>query len=430
MKLLLVTLLAAALVFPGGCKLQAKSASIALPNQTAGFAAQMPAKPTPETNAKSTIKPQQRSEVYVAFAQGIIRRMTVEQKIGQLIVMRYSEEDEIDLIGEVQPGGIIFGIGDCITPDQTRRIVKEMNDVSKIPLIITCTEEGGKVTRVTGKDMPTTLIPSLEVIGKTGEASSAFLGGSVLGAELYSLGINLNLAPVADVYSNPDNKVIAGRSFGDNPRMVAEFVKQMVEGMRAEGVGTTLKHFPGHGNTVEDSHKTLAYNNSTLEQLYNSELIPFIAGIEAGSDAVMIAHVILPNVQENEKPATISHEVTTGLLRGELGFEGLIISDNMDMSGMTDYLPVSEASVAAVNAGIDLLLIPEWYAKDVYQTLLAAVRDGKISPERLDEAVRRILLFKLEHHLFDQNLVLPDPEVVLGSDEHVQIVREIVKKSK
>ncbi|MDD5018558.1 MAG: glycoside hydrolase family 3 N-terminal domain-containing protein, partial [Eubacteriales bacterium] len=249
------------------------------------------------------------------------------------------------------------------------------------------------------------------------------------GAELISLGVNLDLAPVADIWNNPDNEVISDRSFGSDPQMVAEFTRQMVIGMSEQGLGTTLKHFPGHGNTFEDSHTAFAYNYSTLEQLQSSELIPFIAGIEAGCDAVMTAHVMLPNIQEEEKPATVCYTITTELLRESLGFDGLIITDSMHMKGMTNYAPIADASVMAINAGADLLLIDEEYAYDVYDALLLAVKDGTITGDRLDESVRRILEFKIEHHLFDPDYVLPDPSDVLGCAEHLAIVEQIISFS-
>ena len=383
-------------------------------------AAQTPA-PDPAEQTSQTLQEQ---------AEQLLQNMTTAQKVGQLIIFGISEDVLSDttaaLVAHIQPGGIAL-TSDCFqNPNQVLSLVCGLNAAGDTPLIIACTEEGGRVSRITGNAMPSTLFPGAFAIGQTGDPALAYRAGEAMAQELLSLGVNLDFAPVADIWNNPENTVISDRSFGSDPEAVAEFTAQMVLGVRSQGLGTTLKHFPGHGNTFEDSHNSLTYCNSTLEQLFKTELVPFIAGIQAGADAVMIAHVVLPGVQSDPKPATVSAEIVTGLLREELGFTGLIVTDSMHMKGLTDFAPIPEASVAAILAGVDLLLVDDSYAAEVFSAVLAAAQDGTISAQRLDESVQRILMFKISHGLMDPDLSLPDPAQVLGCSAHQALVSEIL----
>jgi len=267
------------------------------------------------------------------------------------------------------------------------------------------------------------------MIGQTGDPQLAYRAGQVLGTELMSLGVNLVLGPVADIWNNPKNTVIGDRSFGDDPQLVSKMVSAMVKGMRDAGIGTVLKHFPGHGGTLQDSHTEMTYSDSTLAQLRVGEFLPFVAGIEAGSDGVMSAHVVLPNVMEDEKPSTVSYLVLTEILREQLGFEGLIITDSMHMLGMANFAPVPKASVMAVQAGADILLVDQINLAQTFDALLAAVKSGEISQERLDDAVRRILMFKIEHGLFDETFVLANQQDVIGLQAHTDLVDEIESRA-
>lgn len=363
----------------------------------------------------------------------IIQGMTLEQKVGQLIITDYPSAivgaDAAWLMDHVHPGGIVFGTVNFQNALQTRKLAADLNSLSDIPLIISCTEEGGRVSCTTGNDMATTLLPDLWTIGQIGDPDLAYRAGKVLGAELVSLGINLDFAPVADIWNNPENTVIGDRSFGDDPELVAQMVAQMVRGMREQGLGTVLKHFPGHGGTTQDSHTEMTYSDSTLEQLQKNEFVPFTAGIEAGSDGIMTAHIVLPSVMENEMPSTVSYTVLTEILRDQLGFSGLIITDSMHMQGMTEYAQVPAACVMAVKAGADIVLTAQEYVYEVFDALLTAAKSGEITEQRLDRSVRRILLFKFEHKLYDEQYELPDPQLVLGASLHLKLVEEIIDRA-
>ena len=372
-------------------------------------------------------------EIRDEAVETILRGMTSEQKVGQLIVTNYNSavagEDAVALMREIAPGGIVFGEINFQSAEQTRKLVEDLNSYSDLPLIITVTEEGGRVSRATKNEMETTLLPSMFMIGQTGDPQLAYRAGQVLGTELMSLGVNLVLGPVADIWNNPKNTVIGDRSFGDDPQLVSKMVSAMVKGMRDAGIGTVLKHYPGHGGTLQDSHTEMTYSDSTLAQLRVGEFLPFVAGIEAGSDGVMSAHVVLPNVMEDEKPSTVSYLVLTEILREQLGFEGLIITDSMHMLGMANFAPVPKASVMAVQAGADILLVDQINLAQTFDALLAAVKSGEISQERLDDAVRRILMFKIEHGLFDETFVLANQQDVIGLQAHTDLVDEIESRA-
>jgi len=363
----------------------------------------------------------------------MISNMTIEQKVGQLIVTGYNSpvagDDAAQMIEHIQPGGIGLTTVNFETPEQTRKLIEDLNSYSELPLIVSVTEEGGRVSRITGSEMNATLLPAMSVIGQTGDSNLAYKAGLVLGAELVSLGVNLNFAPVADIWNNPENTVIGDRSFGDDPQMVAQMVAQMVRGMREMGLGTVLKHFPGHGGTYQDSHTDMTYNYSTLQHLNENEFVPFAAGIKAGSDGVMTAHIVLPNVMRMQQPATVSHMMLTEILREQLGFTGLIITDSMHMKGMTNYASVQTASLMAVQAGADILLIAQGDVYAAFDELVRAVESGEIDEQRLDESVCRILLFKYEHNLFDEAAELSDPAQVLGAKAHIDVVAQIYESA-
>ena len=385
---------------------------------------------TSQTTAAPTPEPLSYEQERDAFIAQLMENMTTDEKIGQLIMTdifsAQADKTSAYYMADIQPGGVSFGRQNFVTIDQTLKLVDDLNAMSRIPLIISCTQEGGRVTRTTYADIPATLLPPMYDIGRTGDTTLAYRAGQMMASELLSLGVNLDFAPVADVWNNPDNTVIGDRSFGSSPQLVADMVSAMVRGMNEQGIGTTLKHFPGHGGTAEDSHLEATYCYSTLEELYECELVPFIAGIEAGADAVMTAHVIYPNITDSGEPATVSHFFLTELLREQLGFEGLIVTDSMHMLGMMDYMDIPTACEKAIEAGADVLLVTREYIYEVFYRLKGAVSDGDITQERLDESVRRILLFKYEHHLFDESYKLPDPYQTIGTQQNKDLVEQIV----
>ena len=213
-----------------------------------------------------------------------------------------------------------------------------------------------------------------------------------IASDLISFGFNLDLAPVADVWSNPDNTVIGDRAYSTDFALAADLVAAAVEGFHAGGAACTLKHFPGHGDTSADSHYGAVYVDKSLDELRTQELLPFRSGIQAGADMVMMGHLILSDI--DSAPAPFSHEIVTGLLREELGFDGVVITDSLEMSAVSDYFTSGEIAVKCIQAGVDLLLCPA----DLDQAVTAltdAVESGEISEERINESVLRILELKL-----------------------------------
>jgi beta-N-acetylhexosaminidase len=376
----------------------------------------------------------------------ILRSMSVEERIGQLIfpaimkdragrpIRTVTEEIRV-LMEEVKPGGIILFGPNFTTIDGTRSFLAELQNLSEIPLVFAVDQEGGAVSRLTeSSSLPATRIPAAATVGAAGSEELARELGRVVGSELRALGIVMNLAPVADVNTNPSNPVIRERAYGADPRRVAPIVAAVVEGMQSQGVAAVLKHFPGHGDTYDDTHHSSATVYHDMERLREVELVPFREGIEAGAMGVMTGHISVPKIVGNEEPATFSSQLLNGLLRDELGFDGLLITDSLAMAALINYYPQDEIVYRALEAGNDILLRP-LYARRAYDALLQGVAAGRISEERIDRSVRRILRFKFETGLMDvpekeaplflRGRVGGDEESVLGRPEHLQVVREI-----
>ncbi|MDE6828880.1 MAG: beta-N-acetylhexosaminidase, partial [Lachnospiraceae bacterium] len=208
------------------------------------------------------------------------------------------------------------------------------------------------------------------------------------------LGFNVDFAPVADVASNPDNQVIGSRSFGSDAGLVSQMVAREVQGMQEQGVSASLKHFPGHGDTSEDSHAEMAVSKKTADELRNMEFLPFKAGIEAGVDMVMIGHISVPAITGSDIPASLSEQIITGCLREELGYQGIVVTDSMSMGAIVNTYTSADAAVRALQAGCDMLLMPQDF-QAARQAVLDAVKDSVLSEERLDESLRRIFRVKL-----------------------------------
>jgi beta-N-acetylhexosaminidase len=257
-------------------------------------------------------------------------------------------------------------------------------------------EEGGRVARVTGKaSVVPEKIPPMAEIGAAGDAERAYEIGAKLAGIVGGLGFNVDFAPVADIITNPKNTEIGDRSFGRDPAIVSEMVSQEVAGLQENGISAALKHFPGHGSTQNDTHNGYSESQRTLDELRSEELLPFAAGIGAGVDFVMVSHMSAVNVDASKSPSSLSGIVITDILKGELGFKRIVITDSMSMGAITERFSPDKAAVLAIEAGVDMLLMP--------QSLDAAARgvrealdSGRIDEARLDESVLKILAVKLE----------------------------------
>jgi len=296
-------------------------------------------------------------------------------------------------------GGIMYSAANFKSRSQTIEMIQNTQDYSKIPLFIAVDEEGGRVSRLgSNSEMGVTKEPPMREIGDGGDTSRAYEVGATLGSELSALGFNVDFAPVADVLVNPDNTEIGDRSFGTDPELVSGMVSALTKGLSENGVSATLKHFPGHGSTTVNSHTGRSVSERTIDALRSCELLPFKAGIEAGADFVMVSHMTLEKATEAKLPSSLSREVITDLLKTELGFDGIIITDSFSMGAITEEYDPGDAAVMAINAGADMILMPE-DPVSVHDTLLSAVESGKISKERMEESVRKILSLKKQKGL-------------------------------
>lgn len=367
---------------------------------TAGSTAATTAKPA------TSGRPPEPSRTETDPSMLTLSKMSTEEKIGQLLVFGF-EGAEADvqasgIISKYKPGGLII-MGDNVkSAAQLRQLVNSLKAAAsknRVPAFISVDEEGGRVSR-----MPPELrnMPSALTVGKTGDSGYAKNMGGVIAEELKAFGFNMDFAPVLDIWSNPKNTVIGDRAFGTDPKTAGAMGVQAMKGLADGGIIPVVKHFPGHGDTVADSHKELPVSNSSPERLKDFEFKPFEAAIANGADAVMIAHILLERV-DDKYPSSLSKAVVTGILRNQLGFGGVVITDDMTMGAIADNYGLEEAAVMAVNAGCDLVLVVRDYDKEarVAEALKSAVQKGEISQERLDESVYRILKLKAKYGLTD-----------------------------
>ncbi len=381
--------------------------------------------------------------------------LTLDEKIGQLFVyvaragfMNEESPEYRALVHQVRDnhvGGVHWASGSNVL--EAAFLTRRLQDMSRVPLLVSADLEAGPGMRL----VDTTYWPWAMAVGATGNPEVARREGEIVAEEARAVGINQIYAPVADVNDNPDNPVINVRSFGEDPQDVARFVTAFVEGVQSRGVIATVKHFPGHGNTWTDSHRSLPVSEATRERLDRVELVPFRAAIAAGVWSVMTEHMALPNIDptpapprpggEKENPytrnpadvtqggtipASLSEKITGGLLRGDLGFRGLVVTDALEMGGIVDHYDAGEAAVRAILAGADQAVkSPDTDA--AIAGVRRAVLDGRISRERLDQSVARILAAK-------ERVGAPRPDLdrifgVVDAPRHRAVAEEIARRS-
>ncbi|WP_274363637.1 beta-N-acetylhexosaminidase [Paenibacillus thermotolerans] len=342
----------------------------------------------------------------------VISKMSVEDKIGQMIFAGISgttmNDNDKKLIGQFHVGGIIFYKRNFDTPEQTVKLVNQLKagNRSDLPIFLGVDQEGGRVTRLPGGLVN---FPPNKQIGQVNDPEFSYKVGALLGQELKEFGLNLNFAPVLDINSNPKNPVIGDRSFGNNPEIVSELGIQTMKGLESQNVIPTVKHFPGHGDTSVDSHLELPIVNKSLKELKKLELIPFERAIEQGADVVMVAHILLPELDETN-PASMSKAVMTDLLRKQVGFTGVIITDDMAMGAITEHFDIGKAAVESVKAGSDIILMGHEYnnAVKIISSLKTAVQHGDISEQRLNESMERIIRLKRKYSINDTKVENPN----------------------
>lgn len=358
-----------------------------------------------------------------------INNMSIEEKIGQMLIVTDSstiaDEDLLKNLETIKPGGFILFSDNIESYEQTTKLIDDINSTADIPMFISIDQEGGRVARIKKlSDTEVTIIPSMYKLGLTKDEELAYEVGKVVGEELRALNINMDFAPVLDIYSNPENTVIGDRAFGSTAELVSNMALSFSQGLESTGVISVYKHFPGHGDTYEDSHNTLPIITKTKEELMELELIPFKDAIENGADVIMVGHLAIPSITGNSKPASLSKEVITELLKKELGFNGIVITDALNMGALTKQYTEEEIYINAINAGIDILLMPE-FDNETIEIILKGVEEGTIKVEEINDSVEKILELKY-NKLFQENKYTKD---YLGSLEHQEIISKIDKNN-
>lgn len=333
-----------------------------------------------------------------------ISNMSLDEKVGQLVISGFYgttlDENILKLIKENKISGVILfnrNVKDSNTLLSLNNSLKESNKNNKLPLFISVDEEGGSVTRMP-KDIKR--LPTNKYIGSLNNKDLSYKVGEILGEQLSFFGFNMNFAPVLDINSNPNNPVIGDRSFGNNKDIVASLGTSTMKGIQSKNIISVVKHFPGHGDTSVDSHINLPVVNYDINRLNSFEFVPFKTAIQNGADAVMVGHILLPKI-DNKYPSSMSYEIVTNILRKDLGFNGLVVSDDMTMGAITENYSIEEAAVKSINSGVDLLLVCQKYenTENVLRALKEAVLNGTISKERLDNALYNIISIKKKYLL-------------------------------
>ena len=366
-----------------------------------------------------------------AAVDGVLAKLTPRQKIAQLVVPwlngTYSALDDSTYqiakrwVDTLEVGGIIISVGG---PYDIASKLNALQRRSKLPLLVSADLEWGAAMRVVGA----TAFPMIMAAGATGNERDAYTIGRVAALEGRAVGIHVNFAPDADVNNNPLNPIINIRSFGEDPRAVAKLVRAYVRGVQENGMLATLKHFPGHGDTDADSHIGLPTIRAAYSRLDSVELVPFRAGIDAGAQIVMSAHIAFPAFT-GDVPATLSGSMLTGVLRDSLKFRGLVVTDALQMGAIVAKYGAGEAAVRAFEAGSDLLLMPA-DPDSAIASMLVALQTGRITAARLDESVRRVLAIKHGLGLFKQRTVPLDSIArIVGSKAFQDAADDIAQRS-
>lgn len=331
-----------------------------------------------------------------------IAAMPLEDKVAGLFIITPEALTDTDVavragdttrekLREHPVGGLIYFSQNIKDAEQLSEMLQNTKDWSNYPIFLAVDEEGGSVSRVAGAGLADD-VGSMAEIGASGDAAVAREAGAKIGTYLSGYGFNLDFAPVADVITE-GNTVIGDRSFGMDVNLVSPMVAAMVEGLQDNGVSACLKHFPGLGDTTEDTHEGLAASEKTLDDFTAQDFPVYQAGINAGVDFIMVSHLSAPNVVGDNTPASLSSVMITDILRGQLGYQGVVVTDAMNMTAITDYYTSEQAAVMALQAGADMILMPEDF-KEAYQGVLDAVSNGTLTEERIDESLRRIYRIK------------------------------------
>ena len=346
-----------------------------------------------------------------------LQKMTLREKVGQMFYIRIESLDpsiewtkyddlanlknqEITMkmrkTNEQYPvGGIILYAWNIEDETQLASIISQVRSLKGNPLLC-IDEEGGRVSRIANNpNFNVKKYESMAAIGATGDPKNAYECGNTIGTYLKYYGFDIDFAPVADVNTNPDNIIIGPRAFSDDPAVAAPMVTNYLQGLKDAGITGCVKHFPGHGDTSDDTHTGYVQSLKTWEEMKDCEMVTFRAGIQWGCQLIMTAHIAVPNVTGSTIPSTMASVVLQDKLRGELGYQNIIITDGMEMGAITKHYTSGEAAVGSIKAGVDIVLGPRDFT-EAFDAVMAAVNDGSISEERINQSVRRILKLKIQ----------------------------------
>ncbi len=358
-----------------------------------------------------------------------LAKMSLDEKIGQMIFIAYREEAYDDtlnnILTDVKPSGFILFEQNISSYEDTIEYIKKIKSTAKTPMFISIDQEGGRVQRIKDVDgVEVQTIPSMLELGKRKDPSLSMNVGKVLGTELAAFGINMDFAPVLDIFSNENNTVIGDRAFGTDAETVTKLAIPFSLGMEEAGVIPVVKHFPGHGDTKEDSHVELPIVDKTLEELYERELVPFKKAIDEKAPMIMVAHIALPEITGDNTPASLSKKIVGDILRGEMKYDGVVITDAVEMKALADNYTEEEICKMSIDAGVDIILMPQdpILARDTIKKL---VTDGTITEDRINESVKRILLLKHNYDLYDEKELKKEN---IGSEYNKKIIESIDDK--
>ena len=342
-------------------------------------------------------------EVLDDVVEAVISEMNLEEKVAGLFIVTPEAITGVDTavqagdgtkkaLEQYPVGGLVYFKKNIQSEEQIKKMIENSISYCKYPLFIAVDEEGGEVSRL-AESLKLDNVGDMADIGSTGDATKAYEAMKTVGTYMASYGFNLNFAPVADVLTNENNTSIGDRSFGSDATAVAGMVTSAMNGLEETGVTACMKHFPGLGDAADDTHNGLAVIDKSLDELKQTELVPFISAIDNGANMIMVGHMSLPQIVGDNTPATMSKEVISDLLRSELGFNGVVITDAMNMGAITEYYGADEAAIKAFKAGADMVLMPEDFEL-AYEGVIAAVQDGTISEDRINDSLKRVFRIK------------------------------------
>jgi beta-N-acetylhexosaminidase len=369
---------------------------------------------TLEERAKVNRKEVTDTATILGTVQEIMSEMTLKEKVGQMFIVNLEQLDDSQgsyyefrectkemekTLKKTPPGGVILFSRNIEKRNQVLKLNAALQDACKYPLFVSVDEEGGDVARIANNsNMQTTSFPSMQQVGESGDTVYAQEIGETIGKDISQLGFNVDFAPVADINTSELNQEIGNRSFGSDTKLVSNMVQSFVKGLQSTNVSATLKHFPGQGSSTGNTHNEAVNLDKNIDNLRKTDFKPFQAGIKAGADFIMVSHVSISRVTENTLPASMSDIVMQSILRTEFSFDGIIITDAMDMTAITSEYTASEAAVASISAGADIVLMPQNY-EEALNGVLAAIEDGTITESRINESVQRILEVKVKRGL-------------------------------